>query len=60
MESEMADSLVALHKHLSGANSRRFSTSSRRPQDALPAPSPIASDVPDALDRSRMVALLTA
>ena len=56
----MADSLVALHKHLSGANSRRFSTSSRRPQDALPAPSPIASDVPDALDRSRMVALLTA
>jgi hypothetical protein len=60
MESDMADSLVALHKHLSGANSRRFTTTNRRRQAALPAPSAIASEVPDALDRSRMVALLTA
>ncbi|MGD0090978.1 MAG: hypothetical protein ABSE73_13755, partial [Planctomycetota bacterium] len=36
MASEMADSLVALHNHLAGAYSRRYSTSIR-PRAALPA-----------------------
>jgi hypothetical protein len=58
MESEMADSLIALHNHLAGAYIRRFSTS-MRPRAALPAP---ASEPEPAnnLDRSRMVVLLAA
>jgi hypothetical protein len=59
MESEMADSLIALHNHLAGAYSRRFSTSIR-PRAALPAETEVATAPVDGLDRSRMVVLLTA
>jgi non-ribosomal peptide synthetase component F len=56
MESEMADSLIALHNHLAGAYSRRFSTSIR-PRAALPEEPSCTSGT---MDRSRMVVLLTA
>ena len=60
MESEMADSLVALHNHLAGAYLRRFSTS-MRPRTALPAAAEgTEPEAENPLDRSRMVVLLTA
>ncbi len=59
MESEMADSLIALHNHLAGAYSRRFSTRIR-PRAVLPAGRTIAQEPVDTVDRSRMVVLLTA
>ena len=58
MGSGMADSLIALHNHLAGAYSRRFSTSGR-PRAALPAPA-IESAPLNELDRSRMAVLLAA
>ncbi|MGA2182353.1 MAG: hypothetical protein ABSH47_04930 [Bryobacteraceae bacterium] len=59
MASEMADSLVALHNHLAGAYSRRYSTSIR-PRAALPAEPAVATEPAGALDGPRMVVLLTA
>lgn len=59
MESEMADSLIALHNHLAGAYSRRFSTSIR-PRAAFPAEPEAANEPAGGLERSRMVVLLTA
>jgi non-ribosomal peptide synthetase component F len=59
MESEMADSLIALHNHLAGAYSRRYSTSIR-PRAASSAEPPAANEPVAGLERSRMVVLLTA
>jgi len=59
MKSDMADSLIALHTHLAGAYSRRFSTSIR-PRTLLPAEPAVANLPAPTLDRSRMVVLLTA
>ena len=59
MESEMADSLIALHNHLAGAYSRRYSTS-LRPRAASPADQAVSTEPAGALDGPRMVVLLTA
>jgi len=59
MESEMADSLIALHNHLAGAYSRRYSTSFR-PRAALRTEPAVAREPTDALDGPRMVVLLAA
>jgi non-ribosomal peptide synthetase component F len=55
----MADSLIALHNHLAGAYSRRFSTSIP-PRAALPAEPALANQPASGLDRPRMMVLLTA
>jgi len=57
MESEMADSLIALHNHLAGSYRRRFSISSRPRKEAPLEPS---MESAGGLDRSRMIVLLSA
>jgi len=63
MESHMADSLIALHNHLRGAYSRRYSIG-LRPQPVPPA-GPPAGDAgvqvtADPMENSRKVVLLSA